>query len=390
MAEIADSELQEMANQIQNLTNDNRWWENALSKHENFPYYALHAVRKGFISVKSFANICCYWGGIQEEKKHGVQILPIPLYDENDINAPNQLLVDVLESQKAYDENFSRLRIEKAICQVLNEGSSFDKTLFKIKLNENFSPLKESYCRQPDMLYGLSCSASYNIMMFTSDEKYLMVPSFTLFEALLKEKFDCPSLPNLVLGKSRLEDIRKNGETHRRDCALPFPGIFFKAADGNPCRSFLSFIFHDMYHSYVASCAGVQTEAFINVAKIIRAHARSLDRGLAKEKKELYHLACIIEDMEIYRYEMQSRVDLKPSELFTIDLIDAIRRAESDGSSVIPYEKILADIKINFKKWSEYGISLDDISKIEPSLHLFIKRKSGLKLVEMAKKLLST
>jgi hypothetical protein len=360
MMKIDPIELSSAANEIQELSNDSNWWEKEICFHENFPYYALYATKEGRISVNNFATIICYWSALEDIKENKIEeIYKISLSSSENSAQPNQSLVEMLKVQTAASEGFKETQIKKAICHVLEYGNSFDKTLFVMKFNENFHSMIRL---QGEELFELN-ALGYNIMMFTdmnrnSKDKNspfssnLMLPLFALFNALLKEKFDCPSCPNPVIGISSISDIQKNGEIYKRDCALPFPGFSLKKEGPRNCNFLVSFTHHDLYHAYRASCVGVQTKAFIKISKIIRQHASSIQEKIIRKK--LYHLAWVIEDMEVASYRFCQN-DL--SGYFVYDIVDCIYRCDLMRSSDIPYKAIIEEIDRNKEEWAEYGLS---------------------------------
>jgi hypothetical protein len=385
MAEIREEELLQGAIEIQNLSTEDNWWKSETCFQENFPYYALFAVKQGIITVTNFANIICYWAGIQDRKKFDWEIFPITLYDPENPQKVNPLLAKELEIQSAYNDHFSQQEIESALLNATKKGNAFDKTLFIVSISYKVYLLKQ------DMLFALRFEGpKYSIMSLATKRirpgeppvgtwkkiPYLMLPSFTLFNALLQQKFECPSYPNPVLGISKLADIRRNGKVYTRDCALPFPDLFFREADSISCDTLISFTVHDLYHSYRASTAGVQTKAFIKVAKIIRKHATTLEK---KDRPPLWHLACRIEDMEIRHYIYTNKTknyllteDIKtPSFLFLVGLADFVCRAKSiHPNLIVPYDEIMQVINKNQAKWRTFGISLTNIVNDMRTLHL--------------------
>jgi hypothetical protein len=287
--------------------------------------------------------MCC-WTAFQEKKRLGWEVYAVPLADPQNPSLPNPRLVNELTHLQRNRIPFSQNEVENAIHRVISQESSFGKTLFLVDC-PNFFPLAPG--GRGELTTALFVIANYNIMLFAGhgirkeltagidyttthrvdkfsrktkitrhNISYLFVPQLALFKALLEEKFDSPSIPNLVLGKSKVSDIYELVD--QRDCFIPFPGaMHLDKIDGNPNKTLLSMTIHDMYHNYDASTRGSDRKLIVMVRDFIRSYAKRCEEPL--RQKYLHKAWRIYDESPMYRDSYGKR-NFEPCELFLLHL----------------------------------------------------------------------
>lgn len=279
------------------------WWLHEIFCNKDYPFFALYGVKMGILSVDDFANIMCYWAAKQESDR---ELIHIFLEDPHHHSKANPLLVEIICRQAEESYFFlDQIKVEEALENILKSKNNFHKTLFLLaSKQEDF----RANAIPNNVTEAIMVNAKYQFLLnLASDyiEKegcewgFRMVPNISIHKEMLKIIFKAPSLPNPVIGVSNIRDIQIDGVIHKRDTALPFPGLTYAQADGLNCKTLLCFLHHDLYHSFRASSVGSNTEAIIKVAQIIRQAAKDSPPDL---KKTLLHTAWKLEDMEHTAY----------------------------------------------------------------------------------------
>lgn len=317
--------------------------ENAqLFELDNFDYYLLIALQKGDISIEQFTS--CQMIKAAQQETPDKQAKAVDLFLENgEINpevrklieattqTPDQYNTNLQDSSKKPAANKEQI---DAFFKAMRSKPKSEQKLYIMKDTKDWTNAEKFVNSMkefpntgilPDYdLMTISQSVKieglFNLFGSIRSDKTMLVPSFTMMQTMLDVIAGKNALQmRPTMGETTDKDIHKDIPKAQRDFAVPMKGFELpKTADGLTASPY-DFMFHDFYHSYLAShILPNHREAFFELAcdvlEIIKEE---------KDPKLLEYFGWAFEsiidlELSLYRPEVATReiAELAPAELF--------------------------------------------------------------------------
>lgn len=224
-------------------------WKHEIFQDENYPLYALEAVKEKRLSSIEFSTLMFYWTAHRNHAVTPDQLEVIPIFVDG---KPNPQAVQMLkETMKSYEpgiavfksntEFLTDTQFEELIRQMAKAPAS-EQQFFLV-------PQKEDYT-----IFNAIQVNKINVFGDVASTTKRMIPSLTLMQRFLDIKFGPQAVQiNPVIGLSLFKDIIANGAGGQRDMAIPFPGIDLPKDADNIFAPGFDFSYHDFYHAFIVS-----------------------------------------------------------------------------------------------------------------------------------------
>lgn len=215
-------------------------WDAAIFQNEEFPYYALEAVRRGQLSPHDYATVLTFWEMIQLHPDPSTR-KTIPIFNpDGTVNeiAKAHIIKTLVYNKKATDKP----------CALSSD--QIDQLFKKIK---KLPPSQQHIWTVPQINEPIIKAISVPILAEINPDGMLVAP-VGMMQAFLDVAFGDNAVKlNPVHGISSWNDLRQNHFKGERDYAIHFPGIELpEDADDRKARWFY-FGKHDFYHAVLIS-----------------------------------------------------------------------------------------------------------------------------------------
>lgn len=269
------------------LSLDKGDWPAILAQYQKaadyLPVDGLKLFHDGLITVEQFSTLLFFWSLITEFPEEEIHIQP--LFDGAKINAFAEASIRntlKLRGFRIHKDQFLNHESLKIFFNKMRLQKQSERCFFFIKTTKyTLSPYnreKDRKVQDGTLTINEETSAGIGVNVFHqffSEYKgyYRMVPSFSMMQQFLVAHDGDRAVKILpVIGPSSTEDIANNGANDSRDMGLPFLGMELpKKADMLAAPKAVDFIFHDFYHSIVASDVSRKfRKAFVIYARAIQ------------------------------------------------------------------------------------------------------------------------
>jgi hypothetical protein len=314
--------------------NERNWTHPLFDNTEEFPFYALAAVKEGQLSVEQFTTLTFFrMALLSQQGKSAVRAVPLfknGLVNPVALHIVHQTML-ISRNQKNAKPHLTQEQLLAYFERMKNKPVS-EQYFFVIDDEPDPAGNKESVSR------GINKTGLNVLCRFKENDKPMrMVPSFTMMQELLNTKFSHPIKLKPRIGVSSDETVFAHHQRNEHVVATSMPRFDLPETADTYLAKLFDFPYHDLYHAWLLS--SILNEHRSSLANLVTVaeelNVSSTNQSIREFAKQLRKDTI---DMEYSRYRTDIYPDLDSDVRFWMTVGQVVTRTINQIKSIPIYE----------------------------------------------------
>jgi hypothetical protein len=218
---IQNAQLNTVSEAIKSFNNIKRDGEHFILLNKNLPFFAVEALRRGFISSAQAATTLNFWGILQQHGEKNIEI--VEMFEGKNVNPfAEQLIRQTLQVEAPTGEKKNKFLLEKSAWEHF-----IQQTREQPVSEHRFFLVPEVPYSRLTISQAINRDAQFNVLgQLTVNKKSMrIVSSVGIMQAFLKAQYEEPVKITPIIYDPTFTQIRGATLAHECNMRVPFPAI---------------------------------------------------------------------------------------------------------------------------------------------------------------------